>query len=52
MRPAISITSEAAVAASAEPVPKATSPNRMTGTRPNRSEMEPLGKMAAARASR
>ena len=42
----------AAVAANTEPVPKATSPKRITGTRPNRSEMEPPGRIMAARASK
>ena len=51
-RPAISIAGEAAVAASTEPAPKATSPKRITGIRPNRSEMEPPGRIMAARASR
>ncbi len=41
-----------AVAASTEPVPKATKPKRITGNRPNRSEMEPPGRMIAAWASR
>ena len=51
-RPMISMTGEAALAASTEPVPKATNPKRITGTRPNRSEMEPPGRIVAASASR
>jgi hypothetical protein len=51
-RAVISIAGQAAVAASTEPTPKAASPKRITGMRPNRSEMEPPGKTMAARASR
>ena len=51
-RPVISIAGEGAVAASIEPVPKAASPKRMTGTRPNRSEMKPPGRIVAASASK
>ena len=35
-----------------EPAPKANSPNRITGTRPNRPEMDPPGRIAAAIANR
>ena len=41
-----------AVAASTEPAPKAASPQRITGIRPNRSEMAPPGRTMAATASR
>ena len=51
-RPVINMAGEAAVAATIEPVPKATSPNRITGTRPKRSEMEPPGRIEAASARR
>ena len=51
-RPVINIAGQAAVAANTEPIPKVSSPNRITGTRPNRSAMEPPGKIAAARASK
>jgi len=52
IRAVISIAGQAATAASTEPAPKAASPKRSIGTRPNRSEMEPPGKIIAARASR
>ena len=52
MRPLISIAGEIAAAAATEPVPKGTNPKRITGTRPNRSEMEPPGRIVAARASK
>ena len=51
-RPPIGVFGDAALAATTEPAPKATSPKRITGTRPNRSEMEPPGRIAAANASR
>jgi hypothetical protein len=51
-RAVISIAGQAAVAASTEPTPKAASPKRITGKRPNRSEMDPPGRIAAARASK
>ena len=51
-RPVINIAGEVAVAARIMPVPKAANPKRRTGTRPNRSEMEPPGRIVAANASR
>lgn len=51
-RAVISIAGEVATAARTEPAPKANSPNRITGTRPNRSEMDPPGRIAAAIANR
>ena len=51
-RPAINTAGVPAVAASTEPAPKATSPKRITGIRPNRSEMAPPGSTVAATASR
>ena len=48
----ISIAGETAVAANTEPIPKATNPKRITRTRPNRSEMEPPGKIVAANAKK
>jgi hypothetical protein len=49
---ALNIAGEAAVAASIKPVPNAASPKRNTGTRPNRSEMEPPGRIVADNASK
>jgi len=51
-RAVISIAGETAVAANTEPIPKATNPKRITRTRPNRSEMEPPGKIVAANAKK
>ncbi|CNN63245.1 Uncharacterised protein [Mycobacterium tuberculosis] len=51
-RAVISTAGEVATAARTEPAPKANSPNRITGTRPNRSEMDPPGRIAATIASR
>lgn len=51
-RAAISIAGEVAAAARTEPAPKASSPKRITGTRPNRSETEPPGNIAATIANR
>jgi hypothetical protein len=51
-RAVISIAGEVATAARTEPAPKANSPNRITGTRPNTSEMDPPGRIAAAIVSR
>lgn len=51
-RPVTSIAGESAVAANTEPIPKVASPKRMTGRRPNRSEMEPPGRIVDARASK
>ena len=48
----ISIAAEVATAARTEAPPKANSPNLITGTRPNRSEMDPPGSIAAAIANR
>jgi hypothetical protein len=48
----ISIAGEVATAPRTEAAPKAKSPNRITGTRPNRSEMDPPGSIAAAIANR
>jgi hypothetical protein len=51
-RAVISIAAEVATAARTEAPPKASSPNLITGTRPNRSEMDPPGSIAAAIANR
>lgn len=51
-RPVISMVGVAAVAASPHPVPNANSPKRITGTRQNKSEIDPPGRIVAACASR
>ena len=51
-RAVISIAGAVAAAARIEPAPKVSSPNRITGMRPNRSETDPPGRTAAAIANR